>query len=282
MKKHINKWIGILFVLILAAIGCLSGCGSEAGNANEVGQPSAQVDEVQDEEIAEEDEAEPIDVSWYTENKTAICDGVYFVGKDIAAGNYVLTCVDSSWAMEITVFESEQSYYDYHKTGRFTVGEESDAKSQYALINTTIWPDESYSLNIQDGYVVKLESGRGTLVSADGGETPAASSTGKTKKIMDGLYMPGDLAEGTYMVTCTETGYAMQVLVFKDKAAYDEYVKEDPFTVGEAQTAIEKHALSDFYINQGNTAYINLDSEMVISVEGGSGFMEPVAMSWAK
>jgi len=281
MKKR--KWISILLIaLAITVTGLMSACGTDSGKTDS-DTPETQAEDIaqEDEEVADEG-SEPIDVSWYTENNTAFCDGVYFVGKDIAAGNYILTCVDSSWAMEITVFENEENYYGYHKTSRFTVGEESDAKAQYAMINTTIWPDETYSLNIQDGYVVKIESGKGTLVSADGGAAPEASSTGKTKKIMDGLYMPGNIASGTYMITCTETNYAMQVLVFKDKAAYDDYVKEDPFTVGEAQNAIELHALSDFYIKQGDTAYINLDDDMVVSVDGGSGFIEPVAMSWAK
>ena len=281
MKKR--KWISIMLIaLAITVTGLMSACGTNSGKTDS-DTPETQVEDIaqEDEEVVDEG-SEPIDVSWYTENNTAFCDGVYFVGKDIAAGNYILTCVESSWAMEITVFENEENYFGYHKTSRFTVGEESDAKSQYAMINTTIWPDETYSLNIQDGYVVKIENGKGTLVSADGGAAPEASSSGKMKKIMNGLYMPGDIAKGTYMVTCTETNYAMQVLVFKDKAAYDDYVKEDPFTVGEAQNAIELHALSDFYIKQGDTAYINLDADMVVSVDGGSGFIEPVAMSWAK
>ena len=280
--KTSKFWISVVVALAVAIIGCLSGCGKGTEVANDEVSGSGANDAVQNEETTSGEESEPIDVTWYTENNTAICDGVFIAGKDIAPGSYILSCTDSDWALEITVFENEQKYFDYHKTDRFTVGEESDAKSQHALINTSIWPDETYSLNIQDGYVVKIENGKGTLVSAEGAEEPSASSTGKTKKIIDGLYMPGDIKKGAYMVTCTETNYAIRVLVFKDKAAYDDYVKEDPITVGEEQNAIELHALSDFYISQGDTAYINLDGNMVVSVDGGSGFIEPVAMSWAK
>ncbi len=84
------------------------------------------------------------------------------------------------------------------------------------------------------------------------------------------------------MITCTETNYAIQVLVFKDKAAYDDYMKADQYTAGKAQNAIEQHAMSDFYLYRGETVYVNLTDDMIVTVDGGTGIMEPVEMSWAK
>lgn len=277
MKKIMIGFIVVLLACVFVA------CGSPQGNNNDSNTLATDVGKEVQEDNQEDDrsEEEPIDVTWYTEDSTAICDGVFFVGKDIKADSYILTCIDSDWAMEITVFESEEQYYDYHKTSRFTVGEESDAKTQHALIDTTIWPDESYSLNIQDGYVVKLENGHGTLVSTSEEITPAKSNNGKSRKIMDGLYLSKDIPRDAYMITCTDTDYAMGVIIFKDKEAYDQYSQADRFTVGEEQAAIEQYAMSDMYIYYGDTAYVNLADDMVVLVKGGSGTMEPVLMNWA-
>lgn len=276
-----KKLIIAFFVMLL--VGMLAACGSKQVDGGAGNDPAADSGQEQQENnpVDEEEGEEPVDLTWYTEDNTAICDGVFFVGKDIAADSYILTCTDSSWAMEITIFENEENYYSYHKSSRFTVGEESDAKAQYALTDTTIWPDESYSLNIQDGYVVKIESGKGTLESVSSETAPAKSNNGKTRKIMDGLYLSKDIPRDAYMITCKETDYAMEVLFFKNKDAYDQYSQADRFTVGEEQSAIEQYAMSDFYIYQGDTVYVNLTDDMIVVVEGGSGSIEPVKMSWA-
>ena len=278
-----KNWISILIIaLIVSALCCMTGCGTSSGSSNTAVEEDTEKSNEEEYEELEEKEEEPIDVSWYTENNTAICEGVYFVGQDMAADSYVLTCIDSSWALEVTVFENEQKYFDYHKTNRFTVGEENDAIEQNALLHTTLWPDEQYTLNLQDGYVLKLSNGNGTLVSADEPVELAKSNAGKKKNIMDGLYLSKDISRGSYMVTCTKTDYAIQVLVFKDKATYDEYMQADQYTVGKAQEAIEQYAMSEYYLYYGDTAYVNLKDEMIVNVNGGSGFMEPVSMSWAK
>ena len=269
-----------LFAVLLS--GMLAACGTQQGNSSGNDVPAVDPEQQQVENQGDDgQEEEPIDLTWYTEDYTAICDGVFFVGKDIKGDSYILTCTDSSWAMEITVFESEEQYSNYHKTSRFTVGEESDAKAQYALIDTTIWPDETYSLNIQDGYVLKIENGHRTLESTSGVATPAKSNNGKTRKIMDGLYLSKDLPRDSYMITCTKTDYAMGIIIFKDKDAYNQYSQADRFTVGEEQNAIEQYALSDMYIYYGDTAYVNLTDDMVMLVKAGSGTMEPVLMNWA-
>ena len=277
------KKILIGFIALLLA-GMLVACVAQQGNSSENNNPPADSGQEQQEENQEDEksEEEPIDLTWYTEDNSAICDGVFFVGKDIVPDSYILTCLDSSWAMEITVFENEAKYNDYHKTSRFTVGEESDAKAQYALIDTTIWPDESYSLNIQEGYVLKLENGYGKLGSTSEETAPGKSNNGKTRKILDGLYLSKDIPRDSYMITCTETDYAMGIIIFKDKESYNQYSQADRFTVGEEQAAIEQYAMSDMYIYYGDTAYVNLTDDMVVLVKGGTGSMEPVSMSWAE
>ena len=56
----------------------------------------------------------------------------------------------------------------YHKTSRFTIGEESDAIDQYAETTDFIYTDDSTYANLQDGMVIMAEEGAGDYSVADG------------------------------------------------------------------------------------------------------------------
>ena len=305
----------VIIIMLIAALCCLAGCGSnsapasadavaEAASEAEVKATVAEAEpesiegitveaveeNVEDieaasagEETAEETTAEPIDTSWYTENNQAICGGVYFVGKDLSAGNYILTCKQADWSMQVTLFESVEKYYSYFRTDRFTYGEENDAVEQNALANNFVYTDDSIALNVKDGYVVMIEGGIGSLVSASAeAAEPENSVIGSSITVLPGLYLPGDLPADTYMLTCTEAEYGMEVTLFEDREAYDGYLAEERFTVGEERNAMEKHAQSNFYIDQGETVFIPLDEKMVLTIDHGTGQLEPVEMNWGK
>lgn len=306
----------MIIIMLIAALCCLAGCGSNSAPASadaaaeaaseaelkatatetelesieeitvkEVEEETAEdIEAASDEgEAIEETTAEPIDTSWYTENNQAICGGVYFVGKDLSAGNYILTCKQTDWSMQVTLFESVEKYYSYFRTDRFTYGEENDAVEQNALANNFVYADDSIALNVQDGYVVMIDGGIGSLVSASAeAADPENSVTGSCITVLPGLYLPGDLPSGTYMLTCTDAEYGMEVTLFEDREAYDEYLGEERFTVGEERNAMEKHAQSNFYIDQGETVFISLDEKMVLTIDHGTGQLEPVEMSWGK
>lgn len=286
------------FICIATVVALLAACGGTSGSTPQTTGAAPEPTEVEstaepvteivteeaDETQEEEETEEPvvIDTSWYTEDNTAICTGVYFTGKDIAAGNYILTCVNASWAIEVDIFESEDKYWSYHKSGRFTVGEESAALEANALSVNNVYPEKSCAVNLQDGYVLRIKGGTGTLVRADGSDEPAESVSGKTIRVMDGLYNAGDIKKGSYMLTCTDTSYSMQVVAFENKAGYDAYLAADHATVGDESSALEQNAMIDFYLKAGESMYINIRDDMILAFSKGEGQLEPVSMSWAK
>lgn len=95
-----------------------------------------------------------------------IYDGVYVVGKDIKAGQYILTVVDSEYGMDVITFENEDTYASYFATKRFTVGEEREAIEANANSKAYARKLDTVSLNLHDGMVLLLKSGTGRLEAA--------------------------------------------------------------------------------------------------------------------
>lgn len=95
-----------------------------------------------------------------------IYPGIYVVGEDLNADKINIKC--TSEYMQVTQFDSKDSYYGYHKTSRFTIGEESDAIDQYAETTDFIYTDDSTYANLQDGMVIMVEEGAGDYSVAEG------------------------------------------------------------------------------------------------------------------
>lgn len=85
--------------------------------------------------------------------------GIYVVGEDINAAKINVKC--TSDYLQVTLFESKDKYLEYHKTSRFTVGEESDAIEQYAESTEFIYTDNSTYAKLPDGMVMMVEEGTG-------------------------------------------------------------------------------------------------------------------------
>lgn len=85
--------------------------------------------------------------------------GIYVVGKDIKSGRVDIKCISNS--LEVVVFESDQKYSEYHKTSRFTVGEESDAVEKYSMDNDYIYNNDSKSVDLKDGMILMVDNGVG-------------------------------------------------------------------------------------------------------------------------
>lgn len=92
--------------------------------------------------------------------------GIYVVGEDLSAGKIDVKC--TSDYMQVTQFASRDDYLGYHKTSRFTVGEESDAIEKYAAATDFVYRDESTYASLQDGMVVMVEDGAGEYAAAEG------------------------------------------------------------------------------------------------------------------
>lgn len=278
------KRISLPMLLLLVA---LAACSNTAPAVQEEFEPQIEFEEVQP-KLEVETEQEPaieilIDNSWYCTNGNAICNGVYRVGTDLTTGRYIFTCTDAEFSAHVTVFENEEKYLRYHKASRFTTGEEWDTLAENAFSDDYIYPDETYTLNLKEGNILMIEDGRGTLI-LENGESPNVSDVlnGKTILVTDGVYQPGNLDIGTYILSCGQSDYSMEVVVFENRAAYDSYLASDRFTNGEEKTALELNAWSEYYIEPGEACYLHIGGEEIIRIDNGIGQMENVIMNWAE
>lgn len=221
---------------------------------------------------------------WFDGNNSPLCTGVYFVGKDITEAQYKLTCAASDWSMEVTIFASVDDYLSYHKSSRFTNGEESDAIQQYSMSDSYVDEGDACFVDLKEGYVLMVKNGAGSL------EMVGSENTGGTPNPLNqnslpaypGVYFVGEyLKPDTYIVTCTETDWSQQIVVFGTKEEYLNYHQTSRFTNGEESSAIEQNAMSDFYIDQDESCYLNLREGMVLMINDGVGVADVVSTSWA-
>lgn len=94
-----------------------------------------------------------------TLNSNVLHSGIYVVGKDISAGNLDIKCTTDY--LQVVVFENSEKYTEYHKTSRFSVGEESDAIEAYSASSDFVYKDDTTSVNLQDGMILMLDDGTG-------------------------------------------------------------------------------------------------------------------------
>jgi len=298
VKKSIKSILTVVSIMaiITSLAACSNGAGSStAAETQTTSQPEVTSEEAttaqketgseEETETEEPDETEEqivIDTSWYTDDNTAMTTGTYFVGKDIAAGNYIFTCTDPESTTWVYIFDSEDSYWNYFRSSRFTYGEESDALEANAFSIGYARGEHTLAVNLQEGYVMKLDYANGTLVRADGSDEAGKTDIGRKITVTTGIYNSGDIAKGGYMLTCTEANYAIKVLAFENKAAYDSYFSSKRVTMGEEGAAIEANAMYSYYIEPGYSMYINVRDDMVFVFSDGTAQMEEVSMSWAQ
>lgn len=238
-----------------------------------------------------EGELEPIDLSktdierpefWYNGNPFALCTGVLFVGRDISAGQYKLSCEEADWSMNVVVFANAEDYFSYHKTSRFTNGEEADAIEQYALSSAYVSQGESSFIDLKADYVLMIVDGSGSLEPINGGIPDQDTDNSAVFPALCGVYFVGnDLDAGSYFLTCSDTDWGLETLVFETKEDYIAYHQTGRFTNGEESAAIEQNALSDFHLGSDESCYLNLREGMVLVLSDGTGVMTSANTVWA-
>ena len=216
----------------------------------------------------------------FAESEEAICSGIYTVGADIREGRYTLSVTDSEWSMDIIVFASVEDYLLYHQTRRWTNGEEWDAISQYSQLEEYLYEGSSFHLNLKSGNVLMLRGGSGLLQSEEG-STGGTVTAGEAQKVYRGAYFVGtDLDPAAYVFTCKETTWDTQVIVFKTRDDYLNYLRTERGTNGEESAAIELNAFADLYADEEECAFLNLQDGMVVVFRDGSGVLETVSPCW--
>lgn len=203
---------------------------------------------------------------------TELLCGVYFVGKDIEASRYLLACTETDYSMRVVVFESRETYQNYHRTSRFTTGEELAAIEQNAWYDYDLDEEETGYLNLADGYVLLIYEGKGAL-SEIHADSDTAWYSDENTGLCKGVYFVGnDLDAAQYSLTCTDR--YMQAAVFENTDTYRVYHQSDRFTTGEENEAIEKNAILYEEVYEGEPIAIHLQEGNVLLVSEGAGMLE--------
>lgn len=108
-----------------------------------------------------------------------------------------------------------------------------------------------------------------TNVSTDISET-AESETSNDENYSNKVYYVGeDIPVGGYVVDCTSTDNSMAVIVFSSSEDYENFQNAKKQTVGEFNEAVELNAWANFYLEQGDKAYIGLREDYIILMDKG-------------
>lgn len=95
--------------------------------------------------------------------------GVYIVGEDIAAGDYIFTglnTTDGYYVAELYTFDTVEHFISYCSSkGPYSTGP-AESGPEGLLIDETIHENETYYLKLKDGMVVCLDKESGTLTDA--------------------------------------------------------------------------------------------------------------------
>lgn len=210
----------------------------------------------------------------------SVWPGVYTVGEDIEANNYIFTCVDEY--AEVAVFKDADAYDTFLRSERFNGGDYGDALSANTI--STAWPnhDGTCSLNLVDGNILYIENGYGTLSYADGSEFSSDETVEDVMTVSDGVYYPGSLDVGTYAVRFSETddNYSIGVLEFQNETDYDTFNENKGDTVGEEDEAKRASEYTSRYLYKDGIIFLSVDDDDVVVISGGSAELKRVTMPW--
>ena len=101
-----------------------------------------------------------------TSNDDTLYSGIYIVGEDIQSNKYDIKCTSNY--MQITIFENKEKYLEFHKSDRFTRGEQADAIQKHSLITEFIYNDSIVSADLTEGMIVMIEDGIGKYTIDEG------------------------------------------------------------------------------------------------------------------
>lgn len=244
-------------------------------------------DDISDDEDDAEDEKEGSDkpdTSWYEDNGDVITTGIFTVGTDIEAGSYTLTNIDDDGATEVVIFEGIDNYLGYYRTDpRFTVGEENDAINANAYYTEYLWPEESCTINLEDGNILKLDNTRTTIVNEGNGKN--AFKLGKGKILKQGIYSSSQIEPGVYIMTSSggaDDYNNTYIALFENNSAYKKFKSADASTIGEFDTAISQNAIFDTYAKSDDPCMITMTEDSVLYVKYDDCYIQKVTMNWSK
>ena len=232
-------------LLIAVAMVSFSACSSSSGELviNDDSEISAGIDE-----SAGENEG-------YYSNK------VYYVGEDLPAGGYVISCTGTDFYMSAVVFENERSYEEFQDAKKTTVGDVNEAVEIHAWADFYLEQDEKAYIGLRKGNVILLNDGKCEFSKYN----PDESQT-----VYSGIYVVGEDIEADKLNIKCISDY-LQVTVFDSRDSYLAYHRSGRFTIGEESDAIEEFADSTDVVYEEESTYVNLSDKMIMMVEEGTG-----------
>lgn len=205
-----------------------------------------------------------------SEDGLVVVPGTYIIGDYIGNTDYLITCEETDYSMQVIVFESKEAFESYENTKRTTNGEARAAIEQNALYDYRLEKGETGYLSLGDDYVLLIDNGNGRLKELSESEI-------NNMDLCFGAYFVGnDIKASHYLLACTETQYSMQVLLFESMEAYKAYHQTSRFTNGEASAAIEQNALYDCYLKAEEIVYLNLADGYVLLIDDGNGKLSEI------
>lgn len=108
------------------------------------------------------------------------------------------------------------------------------------------------------------------IVSPEGTDTTEQDAESGSGYYSNKVYYVGeDIPTGSYIVSCTGTDYAMDVVVFACFEDYQSFQNANKYTVGEYSEAVELNAWANFYLEQDEKAYVGLRDGYIILLDDG-------------
>lgn len=286
MKKNKVIGLGLAIMLGLSLIGCQGKSNSE-GNKSE--KTSSSETEKKQEHKNENTGKITVDTSWYEGDGNAISSGIFVVGESLKAGNYTFTAKrnhSSDTSATVAVFENLDKYKEYFKASKELISNNNSAAE--CLANNSYYykylrQDESCGFALSDGNVLMLEDVNGTLVNND--NTDSGSPTLKAgKDLVSGIYSSKQIGEGTYIISCGDTGEEdsrANVVIFENEDAYKSYSKSDVYSVGDYERAVGETGFSDCPMQPGETTTVVIGKDTRLFVDYGTCYIQKVKMNWS-
>lgn len=195
------------------------------------------------------------------DRETYYSNVVYYVGEDIPADGYIVTCTGTEDWMDVVVFASAEDFDGYQSAEKFTRGEHRNAVELYAWADFSLEQDESVYIGLREGYIILLDDGRCEFTKCDLSTSPT---------VYAGIYIAGeDISADKIDLKCT--GEYLEATLFGSKDDYREYHKMDRYTRGEESDAIEEHAKTTDYVSSDESTYVALEDGMVLMIKEGPG-----------
>lgn len=252
-------------VLVLAM--CMTACGNTNNGETQYAETSSEKTDFTTIDNDKNENNVAMDVKEIKDKR--IPKGVYKVGDYIKPGTYVFQNLTETSYLKVVLFSSEESYDNYNKSERFTVGEESEAIEKNAWQDVYLNNGEAVYMNLEEGSVLVVDDDELTMNPIEIKDMIGTEQSSVFDKAL--LVVGKDIPEGQYVLDCVETkGYSTEILLFESADTYTAYHVTSRFTIGEEQDAIDANSKASAWIQKDKSFSTYLSDGNVLVIDGGN------------